>query len=118
MENRCYDADCLQTSCFNPKHYNYICFDPNCDEIKCTNSNHYNKQLLKDLRKNMDLDAYEHEHEHDDCCSHDHAHEHSHGHEHEHEQIVGILHEPLEETAGIEYGQGYHVKYHKYSVQN
>ena len=44
MENRCYDADCLQTSCFNPKHYNYICFDPNCDEIKCTNSNHYNKQ--------------------------------------------------------------------------
>ena len=93
MENRCYDADCLQTSCFNPKHYNYICFDPNCDEIKCTNSNHYNKQLLKDLRKNMDLDAYEHEPEHDDCCSHDHAHEHSHGHEHEHDHSHEHEHE-------------------------
>ena len=96
MENRCYDADCLQTSCFNPKHYNYICFDPNCDEIKCTNSNHYNKQLLKDLRKNMDLDAYEHEHEHDDCCSHDHSHEHSHSHEHEHDECCSHDHNDVD----------------------
>ena len=27
VENRCYDPDCNEEECFNPKHYNYICFD-------------------------------------------------------------------------------------------
>ena len=34
-ENRCYDADCIDRICFNPKHYNYICFDPECEDVHC-----------------------------------------------------------------------------------
>ena len=41
--NRCYDPDCPEEICFNPKHYNYICFNPDCDEIHCTDEKHYDK---------------------------------------------------------------------------
>jgi hypothetical protein len=44
--NRCYDPDCPEEICYNPKHYNYICFNPDCDEIHCTDEKHYDKQLL------------------------------------------------------------------------
>ena len=34
VENRCYDADCDDEDCRNPKHYNYICFDPECEDTQ------------------------------------------------------------------------------------
>ena len=37
VENRCYDADCADENCLNPKHYNYICFDPECEDTRCEN---------------------------------------------------------------------------------
>ncbi len=60
VENICYDPDCNDKNCYNPKHYNHICFDPKCDNIHCTDSNHYNKELLKDYQKNIDFKTYEH----------------------------------------------------------
>ena len=116
VENRCYDADCLEINCFNPKHYNFICFDPNCEEIHCENSNHYDKKLLTDYQKNTDLSVYDHREEINydedvditicgcpDCADdHDHNHEkedscsdpdcgchdeHDHGHGHEHHHV-------------------------------
>ena len=112
VENRCYDADCLDEQCRNPEHYNYICFDPQCGEIHCENSNHYDKQLLKDFQENTDLSVYDHREEIDygedvdinicgcpDCAddtNHDHedidscsdpdcgCHDHDHEHEHNH----------------------------------
>ena len=100
-ENRCYDADCNDEDCRNPKHYNYICFDPECDEVRCENSKHYDKQLLRDYQKSTDLSVHDHREEIDydedvdislcgcpDCADdddHDHDHEHEHHHEHEHE---------------------------------
>lgn len=102
VENRCYDADCADKNCHNPKHYNYICFDPNCEEIHCENSNHYDKQLLKDYQENADLSVYDHREEMDydedvdinicgcpDCADdhdHDHDHDHHHHNDHEHEE--------------------------------
>ena len=98
-ENRCYDSDCDDEKCLNPKHYNYICFDPKCEDIHCENSNHYDKQLLKDYQKNTDLSVYDHREEIDydedvdinlcgcpDCADDDH-HDHSHSHEHHHEHV-------------------------------
>ena len=101
--NRCYDPDCLDENCLNPKHYNYICFDPECGDIHCEDSNHYDKQLLRDFQKNADFSIYDHREEIDydedvdinlcgcpDCADdheneHEHSHhEHSHDHEHEH----------------------------------
>ena len=102
VENRCYDADCDDEDCRNPKHYNYICFDPECEEIQCKDSNHYDKQLLRDYQESTDLSVYDHREEIDydedvdinlcgcpDCADdedhdHNHEHEHHHGHEHEH----------------------------------
>lgn len=102
VENRCYDADCADKNCHNPKHYNYICFDPNCEEIHCENSNHYDKQLLKDYQENADLSVYDHREEIDydedvdinicgcsDCADdhdHDHDHDHHHHNNYEHEK--------------------------------
>ena len=98
-ENRCYDSDCNDEKCLNPKHYNYICFDPECEDIRCEDPKHYDKQLLKDFQKNTDLSVYDHREEIDfdedvdinlcgcpDCADDDHDHhEHDHGHEHHHE---------------------------------
>ena len=104
VDNRCYDADCSDEDCRDPKHYNYICFDPECEEIRCEDSNHYDKQLLKDFQNNTDLSVYDHREEIDydedvdislcgcpDCADdnhhdheHDHGHEHHDHHEHEH----------------------------------
>ena len=94
VANRCYDSDCLDEICLNPKHYNYICFDPECNDIHCEDSNHYNKLLLKDFQKNTDLSVYDHREEIDydedvdinlcgcpDCADDDHDHEHHHSHE-------------------------------------
>lgn len=96
VKNRCYDADCEEEICYNPKHYNYICFDPECDEIHCKNSKHYDKQLLRDYQKNTDLSSYSHRKEinYDDgeihlcvCPDCDDGHEHNHEHNHqEHEE--------------------------------
>ena len=97
--NRCYNPDCLEEICLNPKHYNYICFDPKCDDTHCENSNHYDKQLLKDFQKNSDFSVYNHREEIDydedvdinlcGCpdCADDHDHDHEHGHEHHHEHV-------------------------------
>ena len=97
-ENRCYDPDCEDENCRNPKHYNYICFDPECEDVHCEDSKHYDKQLLRDYQKNTDLSVYDHREEIDydedvdislcgcpDCAddNHDHNHDH-HGHDHEH----------------------------------
>ena len=93
--NRCYDPDCPEEICFNPKHYNYICFNPDCDDIHCTDEKHYDKQLLVDYQKSTDLSVFNHREEIDyeedvdisicgcpDCADdHDHYHDHSHGHE-------------------------------------
>ena len=93
--NRCYDPDCPEEICFNPKHYNYICFNPDCDDIHCTDEKHYDKQLLVDYQKSTDLSVFNHREEIDyeedvdisicgcpDCADdHDHDHDHSHGHE-------------------------------------
>ena len=100
-ENRCYDSDCEDENCRNPKHYNYICFDPECEDVHCEDSKHYDKQLLKDYQKNTDLSVYDHREEIDydedvdinlcacpDCADdddHDHNHDHDHGHEHHHD---------------------------------
>ena len=100
-ENRCYDSDCEDENCRNPKHYNYICFDPECEDIHCEDPKHYDKQLLRDYQKNTDLRVYDHREEIDydedvdinlcacpDCADdddHDHNHEHHHDHDHEHE---------------------------------
>ena len=98
-ENRCYDSDCNDEKCLNPKHYNYICFDPECEDVRCEDPKHYDKQLLKDFQKNTDLSVYDHREEIDydedvdinlcgcpDCADDDHDHhEHNHGHEHHHE---------------------------------
>ena len=100
VENRCYDSDCDDENCRNPKHYNYICFDPECEEIHCEDFNHYDKQLLRDYQKNTDLSVHDHREEIDydedvdislcgcpDCADddgHDHEHNHNH-HDHEHE---------------------------------
>ena len=117
-DNRCYDADCADEDCRNPKHYNGICFDPECEEVPCENSNHYDKQLLKDYQKNTDLSIHDHreeidydedvdinlcgcpdcadddhEHEHHHEHSHEHHHDHEHGHEHHHEHSHGHEHE-------------------------
>ena len=99
VANRCFNPDCLEEVCFNPKHYNYICFDPKCEDIHCENSNHYNKQLLKDYQKETDLSVYDHREEIDydedveislcgcpDCADDDH-HDHNHDHEHHHEHV-------------------------------
>ena len=95
--NRCYDPDCLDENCLNPKHYNYICFDPECGDIHCEDSNHYDKQLLRDFQKNADFSIYDHREEIDydedvdinlcGCpdCADDHENEHEHSH-HEHDQ--------------------------------
>jgi Cd2+/Zn2+-exporting ATPase len=100
--NRCYDPDCPEEICYNPKHYNYICFNPDCDEIHCTDEKHYDKQLLVDYQKSTDLSVFDHREEIDydedvdisicgcpDCADdHDHDHhdhDHSHGHEHNHD---------------------------------
>ena len=104
VENRCYDADCDDEDCRNPKHYNYICFDPECEETHCEDSNHYDKQLLKDYQEKTDLSVYDHREEIDydedvdinlcgcpDCADDDHDHhdhEHEHSHEHEHKEDV------------------------------
>ena len=98
-ENRCYDADCADENCRNPKHYNYICFDPDCEEVHCEDSKHYDKQLLRDYQKNSDLSVYDHREEIDydedvdisicscpDCADDDHGHNH-HDHEHEHHHV-------------------------------
>ena len=105
-ENRCYDADCADEDCRNPKHYNYICFDPDCEEIRCTDSNHYDKQLLREYQENSDLSVYDHREEIDydedvdisicgcpDCADDDHDHHHDHEHEHHHEHHHGHHHE-------------------------
>ena len=104
VENRCYDADCDDENCRNPKHYNYICFDPECEDTHCEDSNHYDKQLLKDYQEKTDLSVFDHREEIDydedvelslcgcpDCADdhdhdHDHEHEHHHGHDHEHHE--------------------------------
>ena len=105
VANRCFNPDCLEEVCFNPKHYNYICFDPKCEDTHCENSNHYNKQLLKDYQKETDLSVYDHREEIDydedveinlcgcpDCADDDH-HDHNHGHhdhhdhDHSHEKV-------------------------------
>ena len=95
MENRCYDPDCNNTSCFNPAHFNFICFDSKCDDPHCEIKEHYNKELLKEFQKNNDLSIYDHREEIDynadvdisicgcpDCADDDHnknnKHEHSH----------------------------------------
>ena len=99
VENRCYDPDCNDEECYNPKHYNYICFDPNCNDEKCINEDHYKKQLLRDYQKNTDLSVFDHREEIDydedvdisicgcpDCADdHDHDHDHDHNHHHEHD---------------------------------
>lgn len=92
--NRCYDSDCLEKICLNPKHYNYICFDPKCEDIHCENSNHYDKQLLRDYQEKTDLSVFDHREEIDfdedvdislcgcpDCADDDHDHDyHDHSH--------------------------------------
>ena len=113
VENRCYDPDCNDEECYNPKHYNYICFDPNCNDEKCINEEHYKKQLLRDYQKNTDLSVFDHreeidydedvdisicgcpdcaddhDHDHDHVHHHHDHHEHDHDHDHEHHE-----HEP------------------------
>ncbi|MDO5859481.1 cation-translocating P-type ATPase [Methanobrevibacter sp.] len=136
VENRCYDSDCADENCRNPKHYNYICFDPKCEYIHCEDSNHYNKQLLKDFQKNTDLSVYDHREEIDydedvdislcgcpDCADDDHDHEHPdhnhHGHEHEHnhEHEHGHghhdhVHHGHEHNHEHEHGHGHHDHVH------
>lgn len=56
-ENRCYDPDCNDENCYNPKYYNYICFDDKCDEIHCTNSKHFDRNLLERYQTNTDLNS-------------------------------------------------------------
>ena len=117
VENRCYDPDCNEEECFNPKHYNYICFDPNCSDEKCLNEEHYNKQLLRDYQENTDLSVFDHREEIDydedvdislcacpDCADdpdydhdHDHDHDHHHDHEHDHHHEHGHDHHHDEE---------------------
>ena len=123
VENRCYDADCDDKSCRNPKHYNYICFDPECEETHCEDSNHYDKQLLINYQKNTDLSVYDHREEIDydedveinlcgcpDCADddhdhdHDHEHEHDHGHDHGHEHH----HHGHEHDHGHDHGHEHH----------
>ncbi len=111
VENRCYDADCVDENCHNPQHYNYICFDPECEEIHCENSNHYDKQLLRDYQEKTDLSVFDHREEIDydedvdisicgcpDCADdhdHDHhGHDHHHDHEHHHEHEVDSCSDP------------------------
>ncbi|MBQ2831530.1 cation-translocating P-type ATPase [Methanobrevibacter sp.] len=130
--NRCYDSDCSDEICFNPKHYNYICFDPKCDDIHCENSNHYNKQLLEDFQKNTDLSVYDHrqeidydedvdislcgcsdcadddhhDHSHghgdDDCCSDEHEHHHDHSHGHGDDDCCSDEHEHIHHDDDVE----------------
>ena len=110
--NRCYDPDCPEEICFNPKHYNYICFNPDCNEIHCTDEKHYDKQLLVDYQKSTDLSVFDHREEIDydedvdisicgcpDCADdhdhdhHDHDHNHSHEH-HDHEKQADTCSDP------------------------
>ncbi len=110
--NRCYDPDCPEEICFNPKHYNYICFNPDCDDIHCTDEKHYDKQLLVDYQKSTDLSVFDHREEIDydedvdisicgcpDCADdhdhdhHDHDHDHSHEH-HDHEKQADTCSDP------------------------
>ena len=110
--NRCYDPDCPEEICFNPKHYNYICFNPDCNEIHCTDEKHYDKQLLVDYQKSTDLSVFDHREEIDydedvdisicgcpDCADdhdhdhHDHDHDHSHEH-HDHEKQADTCSDP------------------------
>ena len=104
VENRCYDPDCNEEECYNPKHYNYICFDPNCTDEKCMNEEHYNKQLLRDYQESTDLSVYDHREEIDydedvdlnlcACpdCADDPDHDHNHDHDHDHGQSHGHDH--------------------------
>jgi Cd2+/Zn2+-exporting ATPase len=100
VENRCYDSDCEDNDCHNPKHYNYICFDPECEDTRCENPKHYDKKLLKEYQENTDLSVHDHREKIDydedidinlcacpDCADdEEHDHEHDHGHEHHHDQ--------------------------------
>ena len=56
-KNRCYNPDCNDENCYDPKHYNYICFDDKCDEIHCTNSKHFDRNLLERYQTNTDLNS-------------------------------------------------------------
>ncbi len=98
VENKCYEPDCDEIGCKDPKHYNFICFNSDCDDVHCENHQHFNKQLLRDFQKNNDFDVYNHREEIDydedvdinicGCpdCADDHEHSHdddSHGHSHD-----------------------------------
>ena len=134
VENRCYDADCDDEDCRNPKHYNYICFDPECEEIQCKDSNHYDKQLLRDYQESTDLSVYDHREEIDydedvdinlcgcpDCADdedhdHNHEHEHHHGHEHEHHDHSHHGHEHHHEHEHEHHDHGHHEHDHNEDV--
>ena len=94
VENKCYDPDCTNIICYNPKHFNFICFNSECDEIHCENEEHYNKELLKDYQEKTDLSIYDHREEINydedvkvsicgcpDCADEEDDH-HNHNHEH------------------------------------
>ncbi|MBE6493810.1 MAG: cadmium-translocating P-type ATPase [Methanosphaera stadtmanae] len=77
LENHCYDPDCVEEECFNPKHFNFICLNPNCNEKHCEINTHYNKKLLEDFQHQSFInndnvtEIHEHHHHKDDCCSND-----------------------------------------------
>ncbi|WP_295723176.1 cation-translocating P-type ATPase [uncultured Methanobrevibacter sp.] len=96
--NKCYDSDCNEEECYDPKHYNYICFNPDCDDVPCTNKDHYKRKLLHEHQKNTDFDVFDHREEIDydedveislcgcpDCDDDKDNDNHSHDHDHHHE---------------------------------
>lgn len=110
-DNKCYDSDCNEEECYEPKHYNYICFNPDCEDVPCKNNEHYKRELLHEHQKNTDFDVYDHREEIDynenveisicgcpDCDddkdndNHSHDHDHHHDHDHEHDDECNCNH--------------------------
>ncbi len=101
-DNKCYDSDCNEEECYDPKHYNYICFNPDCDDVPCKNNEHYKRELLHEHQKNTNFDVYDHREDidysedveislcgcsdcDDDKDNHNHSHNHDHHHNHDHD---------------------------------
>ena len=97
-DNKCYDSDCNEEKCYDPKHYNFICFNPDCEDVPCTNNDHYKRELLQKYQKNTDLDVYDHREDIDynedveislcgcpDCDDDKNNKNHNHDHDHHHD---------------------------------
>ena len=53
-ENKCYNPNCKEKVCYNPKHYNYKCMDPDCEDKHCEIKEHYNKKFLQNFHEDND----------------------------------------------------------------